>query len=77
MLTHGGAPGQAERVLDQFCRQSRRVSVRRFGKEPLGDYTYHVRLRDREAGQELVNHMESIEGVQDVTLVLQEELSEV
>jgi uncharacterized membrane protein YhiD involved in acid resistance len=77
MANDGPAQAEADRVLHRFCRQAKRVSVRRFGGEPMTDYTWHVRLRDREGVQDLVGQMERVGGVEDVSLVLQEELPEV
>lgn len=73
------SPSDAEvpNIIKRFCREARQISVRRFGTNPIADYTYHVRLRDRNRGQDLVSEVQGLGDVQDVTLVLQEEMSEV
>ena len=71
------ARSEAERQVARFCRRVKPVAVRQFGGEPLTDFTFHVRLRDRERGRDLVVQLERIPGMTDVSLVLQEELAEV
>jgi hypothetical protein len=76
-LMGGGENGDLTGVLQRFCRQFRQLSVRHTMMDELADCTWQVRLRDRRRGSELVAELEQIEGVKDVSLVLQEEMSEV
>lgn len=63
-------------VLMHFCRRIRQSSIRHMASQTV-DCTYQVRLRDREANKLLIAELEKIEGVGDVSLILQEEMSEV
>jgi hypothetical protein len=63
-------------VLARFCRKIRQVSTRQMGNQTI-DLTYQVRLRDKRVNSLLVAELEKIEGIRNVSLILQEEMSEV
>ena len=63
-------------VLMHFCRRIHQVSIRQMAGRAV-DCTYQVRLRDREANYLLIAELEQIEGIANVSLILQEEMSEV
>lgn len=60
--------------LRQFCRKTRRITVRE-GSE-LVEHVYQVRLRDRARSHELVSEIQQIDGVGEVALALRDELIE-
>lgn len=63
-------------VLRRFCRRIKQVSSRQMASY-LVDCTYQVRLRDRRIGHQMVTELEKIEGIRNVSLILQEEMAEV
>jgi hypothetical protein len=63
-------------VLDRFCSQIKKVSVRYGGRGIESEFIYQVRLRDRERRNELVEQLRGLSCVGDVTLVLRDELQE-
>ncbi len=69
----GGIDLQHE--LKRFCRHWKRVSERR-GYD-AHELVLQVRLRDRRRGDELVQRLRALAGVDEVSLVLQDELAEV
>lgn len=62
-------------VMRRFCRRFESLSVREGGD--LTEFIFQVRMRDRARGQELILAMESLQQVDDVSLVLQDELAEI
>ena len=65
------------RLLHRFCRAIKPVSTRQSGEEEGAELVYQVGLRDRERGGELLDELRGLEGMQHVSLVLRNELSEV
>lgn len=66
-----------KRILTRFCRRFRRISIQRNGLATLAHCTYLVQLRDRNRGQDLIDALGKIEGIENVSLMLQDELQEV
>ncbi|MBP7148341.1 MAG: DUF4956 domain-containing protein [Acidobacteria bacterium] len=64
-------------VLHRFCRTTKQVSVRHNGSDGIAEYVYQVGLRDRTLGQQLLAELRAIQGVDEVSLVLRDELAEV
>jgi len=64
-------------VLRRFCRSFKEVSVRQSGSTQISEFIFEVRLRDRGRSQEMIDELLGTPGVQDVSLVLRDELSEV
>ena len=62
-------------ILKRFCRHYATISVRR-GTE-VTEYIFQVRLRDPKRGDDLIRDLKSAGGITGVSLVLQDELSEV
>ena len=62
-------------VLHRFCRKWRRMSERR--QDAVRELVLQIRLRDRRRGDELVRDLRALAGVEHVSLVLPDELSEV
>lgn len=61
-------------VINAYCRRAVSVTV-----HDLGDTVEHVqqvRLRDRNRGHEMLDHLRSVEGVQEASLVLRDGTSE-
>lgn len=69
--------GEVVRLLHRFCRAIKPVSTRQSGEEEGAELVYQVGLRDRERGGELLDELRRLEGMQHVSLVLRNELSEV
>ena len=63
-------------LLRRFCRDVRPVSTRQAGDTHGEETVYHVGLRDRERGVELVERLLGVDGIEDASLVLRDELSE-
>jgi len=64
-------------LLHRFCSAVKQVSTRQSGAEEGKELVYQVGLRDRERGGELLTELRRLEGVQRVSLVMRNELSEV
>lgn len=75
--------GQAEenttflQILKRYCSKFRQLSRRQSQNDALVDYTFQLRLRDVNRLNELALELESLDGIEDVSLVLQEDLAEV
>jgi hypothetical protein len=69
--------GEVVRLLHRFCRAIKPVSTRQSGEQEGAELVYQVGLRDRERGGELLDELRQLEGMQHVSLVLRNELSEV
>ncbi len=70
-------PADFAGVLKRYCRATRQLSVQQNMHNRMTHCTFQVRLRDAGRGHDLVSTLEGLEGVQDVSLVLQEESAEV
>ncbi len=62
-------------ILKRFCRKYATISVRRGGN--VAEYIFQIRLRDPRRGDDLIRDLQGTGGIADVSLVLQDELSEV
>jgi hypothetical protein len=76
-LAAAGDRVEMARVLRQFCRSVKPISVRQAGAEERAEYLFEVRLRDRGLRQDLLDQLRASEGVSDVSLMLHDRLSEV
>lgn len=65
------------RLLYRFCSAVKQVSTRQSGDEEGKELVYQVGLRDRERGGDLLAELRQLEGIQRVSLVMRNELSEV
>lgn len=65
-----------EVVLRHFCRRIRQVAISQMASKMV-DCTYQVRLRDRESNNLLIAELEKIEGIGNLSLILQEDMAEV
>lgn len=72
-----GKAGSYLQGLHHHCRSIRQISIQHTVINQMAHCTYQVRLRHAEGGNELVAELERTAGVQDVSLVLQEEIVEV
>ncbi len=61
-------------VLRRHCRQVRAVTVHRSGEAV--ETVSRVRLRDNRRGHEMIDELRSLEGIEDVALVLRDEHEE-
>jgi hypothetical protein len=73
----GGSEEGASRLLTRFCKEMRRISTRRTGAEAEAELIYHVGLRDRSRGDELVEELRKLPEVTHASLLLRDEMSEV
>lgn len=73
----GAAEGELARRLHRFCRSTRLVSTRQTGDDPEAELVYQVGLRDRDRTREMLGAIRAIPGVEQASLVLRSELSEV
>ncbi len=62
-------------ILKRFCRKYATISVRR-GSE-VTEYIFQVRLRDPKRGDDLIRDLNAAGSITGVSLVLQDELSEI
>lgn len=69
--------GEMIRLLRRFCRAVKQVSTRQSGEEEGAELVYQVGLRDRDRIGELLDELKQLQGVQHVSLVTRNELSEV
>ena len=76
-LVAGVDRGQMSQVLRRFCRAVKPVSTRQSGEEEGAELVYQVGLRDRERIAELLGELRAMRGMNHVSLVLRNELSEV
>jgi uncharacterized membrane protein YhiD involved in acid resistance len=72
------AEDRLRKILRRHCRSTTLVMVRK----PLpgggpSEYAYQVTLRDRDRNAELIQELGSVEGLEDVSLALSEEMQEV
>ncbi len=65
------------RLLHRFCNAVKQVSTRQSGDEEGKELVYQVGLRDRERGGDLLAELRKLEGIERVSLVIRNELSEV
>ncbi len=65
------------RLLHRFCSAVKQVSTRQSADEEGKELVYQVGLRDRERGGELLAELRRLEGIQRVSLLTRNELSEV
>ncbi len=74
----GVDPGSGHfRVIDDFCRSFRRVSLRQTAGGETEEYVFEVRLRRDAEGGALLERLGGMPGVRNVSLVLRDDLSEV
>lgn len=69
--------GRYRPILDRFCRAVKPVSSRQQGDGSEAEYVYQVGLRDRDRSSDLLSALRGSDGVNHVSLVLRNELSEV
>ncbi|MCC5877082.1 MAG: DUF4956 domain-containing protein [Candidatus Sumerlaeia bacterium] len=70
-----GVPENLRLLFDRHCRSARLVS-QRLGDEGQGEIAYRLVLRDPARTADLINEMQGLGGVANVTFVLQEEQGE-
>jgi uncharacterized membrane protein YhiD involved in acid resistance len=69
--------GDFAAVLRRHCRASRQLSVQQMTHEQFAHCAYQIRLRDPDDSNLLITDLKEIKGIEDVSLVLQEEPAEV
>lgn len=69
--------GELKPVLERCCRARRQISMQHSAGGQVTHCTYQIRLAESVEGQDLVDALEKIDGMQDVSLVLQPEMAEV
>ncbi len=74
-IQEGGSEHDTFGVIQRFCRRFRSLSTRRGAG--VTEYVFVVSLRDTRRGDEMLRDLESLGSVGSVSLVLQDELSEV
>lgn len=74
-LTEAAQERESLSVLRRFCRQFHSISVRRGAG--VTEFVFQVRLRDTGRSDDLLAELERVQSVGQVSLVLQDELSEI
>lgn len=77
-LNSGGGEDRLAPILRRHCRSASLVTVRRAlaGGGPA-EYAYQVTLRNRERNAELLGDLGRVEGLEDISLALAEDMQEV
>ena len=73
----GGTDAGHFRVIENFCRSFRRVSLRQTAGGETEEYVFEVRLRRGSESRDMVERLGGVPGVRNVSLVLRDDLSEV
>jgi len=69
--------GGFESSMGRFCRRVKKISARQSASTDRSEIVYQVGLRDRTRSSELVDELKGIDGVEEASLVLRDELYEV
>ena len=69
--------GEAERVLRRFCREIKHVSSRHAAGTTEEEVVYEIGLRDRSRGDELLEELHRIAGVEHASLMIRTQYAEV
>jgi uncharacterized membrane protein YhiD involved in acid resistance len=64
------ANGETERVLRRFCREIKHVSARQSAGSSGEEVVYEIGLRDRSRGDELLEELRRIAGVEQASLMI-------
>lgn len=64
-------------VLRRFCGSYTLISVQDSGFGAPADYAYQVMIRNAARNEELISELERIEGIENISLTMQEQLLEV
>ena len=72
----GRAGGEFLEVLKRFCRSTKQISKQQ-GGDAGTEYVFQVGLRNRAGSSEMLEALRRVEGVEDASLVLRDELAEV
>jgi hypothetical protein len=76
-------PGQIEpdhpilAVLKRFCTKFTLVSVQDSGFEGPSEYAYQLMIRNATKNEQMLAELEKIQGIENITLTMQEQLLEV
>ncbi|NLX04618.1 MAG: DUF4956 domain-containing protein [Phycisphaerae bacterium] len=77
-LRGGLAPGHPLLdVLKRYCNHFTLISVQDVLGSQAAEYAYQLMVRDRSRNEDLVSALESVEGISEIALTVQEELLEV
>jgi hypothetical protein len=76
-LGKDGDDSELERTLHRFCRSVKRISLRQAGAENVAEYLFQIRFRDRQRRQDLMEALQSLGAVSNLSMVLTDEMSEV
>ena len=76
-LAKGGDDSELDRTLHRFCRSVKRLSLRQTGADDVAEYLFQIRFRDRRRRQEMMETLQSLGAVSNLSLVLTDEMSEV
>jgi uncharacterized membrane protein YhiD involved in acid resistance len=71
-----GARAPVAGVIRRYCSGSHQISVRESGSSNVAEHVFRIRLRDHRRHSDLVQELRGVAGVEDVSLVLREELTE-
>lgn len=69
--------GEAERVLRRYCREIKHVSSRRAAGTSIEEIVYEIGLRDRARGDDLLEELRRIAGVEHASLMIRTQYAEV
>jgi len=72
-----GGFGGVEDSMGRFCSKTKRISARQAGDSNKREMVFQIGLRDRNRSDELVNELKNIQGIEEASLVLKDELYEI
>lgn len=72
----GRGNGELDRVLQRWCREVKRVSSRYTAESRGEELVFEIGLRDRTRGEELLEALRAVEGVDHVSLMIRTEYAE-
>jgi hypothetical protein len=64
-------------ILRRFCGSFTLISVQDSGFGEPAEYAYQILIRDPAQNEEFVSELEKVEGIENISLTLQEKLLEV
>jgi uncharacterized membrane protein YhiD involved in acid resistance len=69
--------GEAERVLRRYCREIKHVSSHHAAGSSVEEVVYEIGFRDRSRGNELLEELRRIDGVEHASLMIRTQYAEV
>lgn len=63
-------------VVNAYCLSYKQISARHSEHDAMSDYSFHVKFRDRNRSFDFIRALQELQGIDDVSLVQQEEFLE-